>query len=409
MKIVCIIQNPIFNLFENFYNEVKKDEFFDVQFVLIPFVNNNRIINDIGELVDYFDKKNIPYILGYDFLSKEYIDILSFSPDLVIYQSIYDDYRQSTLFHSTRIAQYVPIAHISYGISMIEHTGIYDGLLENNPFTKVMWKIFVENQYIEKEFNRIMLGKAKAIGLLKCEKYLHDPNKFIGNWSLPRDNSFRIVWKPRWVGTQGHSNFLRYLDYFIHLVKANAEIDFVFYSHPLLEVQLVENTKIMTSQSYKNLINELSHLKNFRIEDSGDFLDTIMTADLYIGDFSSTMAEFCLTGKPIIYTPVEVTLNELGKIMQQVCYIANNRDELDNYIMSIKNKDDPLFICRQDIKSCISLPVPDNNFAYYLVQYLKSEFHSNSSSFVENINQIKEKKTFRYKIKNLLRKIKNLN
>ncbi|ASX27860.1 hypothetical protein BA173_03165 [Rickettsia sp. MEAM1 (Bemisia tabaci)] len=371
MKIIFIIQNPTFNLFESFYNEIKQDKFFDVQFILIPCENKNYVFNNIEELANYFDERNIPYVMGYNSCSKEYIDIESFSPDLVIYQILYDDYRQSELFHSTHVAQYARIAHISYGLNMIKHTGLYKGLLEKNPFTKVMWKIFVENQCIEKEINKKMPEKAKAIGYLKCEKYLHTYEDFSKRWSLSREKSFRIVWKPRWTGTSESSNFLKYLDYFITLVKTDSNIDFVFYSHPLLEWQMVENTKIMKRHSYNMLIKELLCLKNFRIEDSGDFLDTIMTADLYIGDFSSTIAEFFLTGRPIIYTPVKSPLNKIGKMMQQGMYTANNKEELHGYIMNIKNKNDPLSSIRKDIKNIVSLPVQNNQFARYLVDYLK--------------------------------------
>ncbi|HJD68005.1 MAG TPA: hypothetical protein LFV66_06180 [Rickettsia endosymbiont of Bembidion lapponicum] len=39
--------------------------------------------------------------------------------------------------------------------------------------------------------------------------------------------------------------------------------------------------------------------------------------------------------------------------------------------MNIKNKNDPLSSIRKDIKNIVSLPVQNNQFARYLVDYLK--------------------------------------
>ena len=69
----------------------------------------------------------------------------------------------------------------------------------------------------------------------------------------------------------------------------------------------------MMPNAFQEILSEFEHLSNTEIIMNEDFLDDVMNADLYIGDYSSTVVEFALTAKPLIYTPCDVILNEIGE------------------------------------------------------------------------------------------------
>jgi hypothetical protein len=248
-------------------------------------------------------------------------------------------------------------------------------VIANNPFWENVWKFFTENTLGENTYNGLRPDIYKSIGYIKCDRFLnYAPDRDYPNqWRLPRDKSFRIVWKPRWVATLGHSNLLTYAFYFVNLLEHHPEIDFIFYIHPGLERTIVDKG-IATRKAQRKLFDRFNNLPNARVSDDGDFLEYVMTADLFIGDVCSTISEFLLTKKPVIYTPVEVDFNDYGRKLAEGMYIVNNQTEMHTTIMNIMKGFDPLSAKRRDIPSVISEPLPGKTMAKGLCKYLKDQF-----------------------------------
>jgi hypothetical protein len=376
LRIVAVVQYPITNLFDTLYIEHKNTGFFDFKFVIIP---SKQPGSDVGEfklkdMVGFMKKKKYPYIKGYDEINNSYYDLKKLKPDLVFLQTPYDLQRISPIYSSEYIKNFAKVANISYGAIMIKLKGIYANLYENNPFVKNCWKIFVENDEMKEIFDNIMPDKAVSVGYMKCDYFLNYTNKidYPEHWSLSRKKSFRIVWKPRWIAKNTHSNLFKYLYYFIYLIENNPRVDFVWYMHPFIKSQ-IKNNKLMTETELNNVLKKIKLLPNFKIEDSGDFLECIFGADLYIGGASSTFTEFSLTGKPIIYTSsMADKLNSFGKKIIKGAYIVKNNVEMTQKIHELLRNEDPLKNIRQQNKKIISKKdFKNRTIAQVILEYIK--------------------------------------
>lgn len=375
LSIIAVIQYPITNLFDTLYLEYKKTSLFDFKFVIIPSKQPGSSVGEfkLKEIIYYMNKKGYPYLKGYDEISKSYFDLKKLKPDIVFLQTPYDLQRGSFKYSSSYIKDFAKVANISYGAIMIDLKGMYENLYKENPFLKNCWKIFVENDEMKKIFDGIIPNKAVSIGYMKCDyllNYKEDVN-YDKYWSLPIKDNFRIIWKPRWIAESKSSNLFKYLYYFIYLVENNSKIDFVWYMHPFIKSQIIIN-KLMSKTELIKIFNKIKSLKNFRIEESGDFLNCVFGADLYIGDVSSTLIEFALTGKPIIYTPTtEEKLNYFGKKIIKNSYIVKDTIEMTKKINELSKKIDPLKKNRQRNVKNISKNISGNkSIAEVLIEYI---------------------------------------
>ncbi len=149
----------------------------------------------------------------------------------------------------------------------------------------------------------------------------------------------------------------------------------------------MENTvcakQIATQKEIRKMFDMLENMKNVKIIEDDDFLDYVMNADIFVGDYCSTIMEFALTGKPVIYTPTEVILSDYGKEILKGMYIADNFNEISNIISNLKNGEDDLKDVRQNVKNLISDTPPNGmTIGKYILEYIK-----NADKKVENPEQ----------------------
>lgn len=377
LKIIAVIQYPLTNLFDTFYLECIKRKNISFNFVIIPSVQPGNTIyrSNLSEISDLMKLKKYPYINGINTKTGKYLDLKTLQPDIVFLQTPYDGQRASKLYSSEYLKSFTKVANISYGAIMIKHTGIYKDLINNNSFYNNTWKVFVENEDMKILFDNLIPDKAVSIGYLKCDYFLNylDKDDFPDRWSVPRKNSYRIIWKPRWVATIGHSTLFTYLYYFINLVKNNPRIDFIWYMHPFIKSQIISRN-LITQEKLNDILHRISKIPNFRIEEGADFLESIWSADLFIADASSTLVEYLLTGKPCIYTPLKLELNTFGEKLIKGMYVVNNSNQMSNKIKELMAGKDTLKEVREDNKKIISrLDVKGRTVA----QVMLSEIYKN--------------------------------
>ena len=85
----------------------------------------------------------------------------------------------------------------------------------------------------------------------------------------------------------------------------------------------------------------------------------IYASDVVVADATSTLAEYFLTGKPIIYCHYQRDdFLELGTQLARGYYIANNWEEVEAYLEMLRHGFDPLRSRRKKIQQEV-LPVSD--------------------------------------------------
>ncbi len=383
MHVVIVVQSPSFNLFRAFYAECGARDDIRISVVAYPFGAEPEL-HSIGEVSRYLQSQRIPHTCGVGPSTEVVFDVLDLLPDLVIYQLPYEHYRPWEKAKAVRVARHVPVGHISYGMPLVEHDEGLWKIIAGNPFYQACWKVFVENAHVERQLNAFIPDRYKAIGYIKCEGLIDRATVTRAGHAGPdsRDASFRIVWKPRWTASLGTSNLLTCLHFFLQLSIRRPEISFVFYSHPLLARAVTEQTKISTPEAWAELEAAFDMLPNAYIERSGDFLEPVLSADLYIGDYSSTLAEFYLTGRPVIYTPLPVRLNALGLKLSEGWYEVHDQAEMEATIDGLIRGVDPRVAVRTRHRSLISTPQgPETPLARAFADDLVAQFHDPSSDY----------------------------
>lgn len=377
LKIIALIQMPITNLFDSLYIECQKDPSFDLEFIVIPSVQPGANYEvSVDEICSFLGGKGYRYRMGYDSKSGVYIDPIRFKPDIVLFQTPYDEQRSSKLYSAEHISQFAKVGHISYGSIMIEHVGIHANLIEDNSFYLNVWKVFVENAQAIDAFGPTLKEKIVPIGYMKMDMYINYANLVNAKKKIKRPSEktyYKIVWKPRWIQAVGRSNLYKYLNYFIDFVLDKPNVDFILYLHPLIRSQISSMEPDIRNE-IKSHFNRIETLTNFNILEGGDFLDYVWDADLFIGDVSSTMVEFALTARPIIYTPTEAQLNSFGEQIVRGAYTVKDQGQMTNTLEKLMREDDPLEMVRIKNKDLISKKDSGGRtIARVMLDYLKSE------------------------------------
>ena len=104
----------------------------------------------------------------------------------------------------------------------------------------------------------------------------------------------------------------------------------------------------------------ISSTNNVTLDESNDYHHTLISADIVVTDYSSTIAEFLLVGQPIIYFGTSQNFSEQYKPLFNGMYNVNNWESVEDLILDISRGNDykknyrityTQKILRQNIKS----------------------------------------------------------
>lgn len=371
IKIVWIVNDLYINNFISVYKEImKNNNIFDIKVIATTHVNHDDL-RSISSLTihKFLNENNINNIDCYD-KDHNLFDIKSLNPDYVFYLTPYNYYLPDE-YNSSIVSKYAKVCAINYGADMIQYSGMYSVMIENN-FWKDCYRFFCESKYFNK-FEGIT-EKTIPVGYLKLDEYLYyDKKNFLSNNGDKKDRK-KVIWKPRWT-LDADSSFVSYIDKMISYMETNSKTDFVIYLHPLI------NYKIRKIGYEKNLNiqkKKINKLKNVKIIEDHNFLDEILTGDIYISEHSSTLVEFTITGNPIIYCDGPVKLNDLGKKIIENSYVSKNIDETLILLDSLINNNDYKKEKREKEKNSYFFVPPLNySSAQYLLLLLLEDYINN--------------------------------
>lgn len=401
IKIFAIVGTEYTNTFDTLYYEAKNRNDIDFNFVVIPFRTPFYNI-PMKKIERVMNEKKYPYIKGYDEKADEYFDLKQLNPDAVFVQSPYDLHRYSFLYSTRYFATFCACYHISYGCSLLDYDRPpYDFLVRTfNPPAVILNENTMMADYLGKYHRNV------PIGYMKCDKYLNYRDNPDFNFKKRPDYKHIIAWKPRWVGVPGESTFLKYVDFFIDYSQNHPDTLLYFVKHDLMKNNMVNEKKILTEHEFDNIFNRMAALNNIEIVSHGDFLDDVFNADIFIGDYCSTIIEFALSGKPVLYTPTNVFFNKFGKKISKGFYFINTADEMKKCLFNlIENNKDPLQRKRESLRGIISDTHDNRTIAQYLIEYLtqniekdKQYCHTVEIQLSSSKKKISWKNKLRYKI-----------
>ena len=310
---------------------------------LVPSDNWSFQLRNQREMRSFFESKGYPYFDMYDEDKESWFDIRAFNPDVVFYtQAVnvsYPQYRIQSLWKRS-IFYYVP-----YCMGMEKEERGYNTLLFN-----ICTKVFAPSDYHKTYWSSFFYNKGENIvscGYLSFDYLVSKQAPLCDYWKSATRKK-RVIWAPHHsIGRQdllSYSNFLEVADKMLELAnKYQDSIDFVFKPHPRLRPKL-EKMQEWGIEKTRDYYNKWETLPNTNYVD-GDYFSLFKTSDAMIHDCSTFMAEYLLTGNPVMFNMRDATsmsLNEYAIKCLEQHYIGHTIEDIELFLNNVvldKNDD----------------------------------------------------------------------
>ena len=276
----------------------------------------------------------------------KWFDLKNINPDYVFYERPYSSYLPIEYKIST-VSKYAKTCYLPYGYEMMNY--IFDTSL-NVDFFRYL-HIFFADSYVTESFNKKRAPLSHRLGLRKTiltghpifnafNKAQSEDNLFWDN----DDQRFKIIWAPRWtIDTQlGGSNFLTYKDNIVDYVEKDKKRSLVFRPHPLTFKNFI-SLGLITSDEVDEYLRKFQNNEQLYYDQTSEYFTTFWHSDVFVGDISSIIPCYFLTGKPIIYCHTDaVDDNDIMKKIFSVSYNAYSFEDVEKILLDLQNGIDPL-------------------------------------------------------------------
>lgn len=341
--LVFIIYMPeVWNSLKSVCDFAMADPQFEVYILAQPRISvlGHSITVRENEAMDFLGKKYKNVVEAYDFKEDKWFDIEVLSPDYVFYTRPYN-IEYYDLYKPCKVREYAKVCMIPYGYDVVNNC-ITDGVY-NIDFLRYVSLLFCSS-YSVMERNRKKFLKEYSKGYIKIV-YLGFPRfdlLYDHQTICEKDRNFTtVLWTPRWTseGTKNNMNssFLNYKGKFLEFMRRNPEFELIIRPHPLMFANYIQKG-IMKEEEVKSFKEECNKTGNIIFDEEKDYLPSLLKADIFVSDFSSLLAEYFVTGKPVVYCDVSDEFSAECKEMDQYFYHATSWDEIEKAIFELKRK-----------------------------------------------------------------------
>lgn len=365
---------------DSLFKLLLKNDNFEPYILSTPYPNHPLVFseNNQKELEQFFVNKGYPFIKGYDFDSKQWFDIVGFSPDIVFYQQPYNagykGFKIESLWNKCLFG-YIPYC---FAIETEEH--FHNNLLQN-----ICWRSFIPTKIEADMLAPYLFGKGKNIcvsGFCMVESLTSqaEENDFCV-WKQSDRSIKRVIWAPHHSilpGELGYSNFLEIAQDMLQLAEEyKGRIQFVFKPHPVLKRKLykLDGWGIERTDKYYASWKDGG---NSTIAE-GDYIGLFRSSDAMIHDCSSFSAEYLYTKHPVAYISKpnhSIGLSELGQKCYDLHYKVYNIKEIKEFLDNVVLYDEDYMLTeRIDFVKSILLPPGGKTVAENCFQEFISEIN----------------------------------
>lgn len=342
-----------FGKIEPVFLALANDSRFVVTLVCLPpWIGEDRKFYDNSRNENYefcktkFADGNVKIIDGW-LGGDKFVDLKIFDFSYVFFNSPYPHFSPKS-YHPKVVSRYSKICYTPYGFTLSK---IFRPISSGWEFFRWLYCCYCVS-LDEKKFldDRLVNAGTQTLqrnafcGFPRIYGFAKQKNVESPVWDFSK-NDFRVLWTPRWSTEDaiGGSNFLKYKDFMLELVKENPGIDFVFRPHPLTFGNFIQTGQLTRTQadSYKAACNT----NNSKLDESAEYASSFWRSSALITDFSSIIIEYLITEHPIIFcttkTNMEQPTEEFEKILS-CCYIANSGEDIKRHLIQLKKGEDPL-------------------------------------------------------------------
>lgn len=370
--------------YQHIYEELSKHPKFRTWVVIAPAdaFSDSQKEKDIEDLKAFFDKKNIPYLIGWDGRDT-YLDIRKeLNPDILFYPQPYrgfypehDSRERINYFHFyDKLLCYCP-----YGFWSTTDYWAYD-----LPLHRYAWKLFYTTELHKQEAKNLCKKGAhnvEVVGYPNADDFLS--GNHVDVWKPQANKKKRIIYAPHFTIFKGgfleQSNFLWLGKFMLELAKCYSDrIQFVFKPHPRLFTELCRHEE-WGEERAKAYYDAWITMDNTQLQ-TGEFIDLFMTSDAMIHDSGSFSVEYHYSCNPVMYVADNIeeqikNKNEIGKHAMCLHYLAKSKEDIISFIEKVVLKgDDPMRPEREQFRKKYLLPPNGKTVAQNMADVLIKAF-----------------------------------
>lgn len=350
--IMFLIEFPqSWSVVNSIYEEAKKKEDVQVYVVAVPQLQSGAKETNIVDLknpaLEYLTEQGIDVIKA-NKDDNTWVDLRAYNPEYIIYTRPYIGYYPE-VYRTHKTSRYAKLIYIPYAYGMLGDKMLSVVLPEH--FICYMHRVYFANEsrMIEMK-NSLSWYRQNMKKRLMYKGFPRFDMLDLNNFNGDSDKIYTIAWMPRWsasddVEGQKMSHFLTYKDQFIEYVSENQDINLIIRPHPLMFSSYISKG-VMTEEEVEEF-RALCAKNNVVIDEKKDCFETINTADVLVADYTSLIAEYFMTGKPVVFCDSVDGLNVEGEKICSRLYNADSFDKVVDCIDSLKSGNDEMLAVRK--------------------------------------------------------------
>lgn len=346
IHVVFVCHRPaVWESLHSVYDAMKQDPDFRVTIVAIP---NKKQLPKLGLVHEQYESegaeefwKDEGCINGYNYDTGEWLDLESLKPDYVFFQTPYNVCRPPQ-YHSSVVSRYARLCYVSY-FGCYHTDAIYDECAPLD-YLQDLYFFFTQNPndhtYIKQRMDLVSPHFCHIVntGFPRYDKVAEYRQQSCTLWS--QEDSFKVVWTPRWTTNEGNCHFFDYKDKIVDYCKQDAGLELAFRPHPqaFKEWNATGELPEADARIYKqNFANS-----NLHLDESTNYYPVLYTSDCLITDKSSILLDYFCTGKPIIYCTNDLKSETLFPELLAGMYCVDTWQQVQDVLEALRRGDDPL-------------------------------------------------------------------
>lgn len=346
LRVIFFVVNISMWKYENLFKRFLEDDRFEPVIIPYPLLwhTDEENIAFERDIVSYCMRMGLPYLIGYNIETMEYIPAKELKADFVCYTQNYnncpDFWKLEKFYHNALIFNY------PYGEPVDNANELMNTLCQN-----VSWKLFWPVKSTISMFRRNLITRGRNftyVGSDTFEKFKDNGTTEISScWKTESSAMKHVIWAPHHTIGKNDAipfgSFMNICDGMLKLAEEyNDRVQFVFKPHPILYHRLIDTWgKERTDEYYQKWAKG----ENTGLAE-GDYADLFMSSDAMIHDSVGFSAEYLFTRKPVMHTGkagMEKYLSDFGAECIKLHYRGNTIEEIRHFIEStVLGGDDPL-------------------------------------------------------------------
>lgn len=352
MRIVFIVQRTeVFNSVRTVFEAAVSCDECEVYLLPLPRCSNETeelIWDTYTSVVEFCHQLNGGKVIKtYDFDTKTYYDLTKLMPDYIFLNVPYT-VQYPDVYSLDKLALIAKICYVPYGYAMPNEKKFPNmyAVSYNVDLMRCISFLFNDGNasYSYCKKNRLWLSEL-IVG------------KRLYNIGYPRFDTIdvhefptiknTILWLPRWTTVnqidEGNlaSHFFDYSDRLLKYVNCQDYYKLVIRPHPLMFENYIK-CGLLSEQDVLEYKEVIKKNKKFSLDEKPSYDDAFNEADVLVADYSSTIIEFFLRGKPVIYCGKRDELSSQIEDVTKTFYYVNGWKQLKAVLDNLKNGIDPL-------------------------------------------------------------------